>query len=201
MSDPSNGSAIPATHRNRAPHAADVQDAGARAQDGTGPQLPDPVGLGARLSTARAAHGLSLGDVARQLKLSVRQVEALERDDYDVFASQVFVRGFLRNYAKLLRIDLDSQIAQLGADEAEASPSPEADAAQAAHARAARRTRRLRWILGAVAAALIALALLRPAFDRNAGPHGTGAVPSEAPRLSEPPPMPDATGAVRAEPE
>ncbi len=201
MSDPSNGSAIPATHPSRAPHAADVQDAGARAQDGTSPQIPDPLGLGARLSTARAAHGLSLGDVARQLKLSVRQVEALERDDYDAFASHVFVRGFLRNYAKLLRIDLDSQIAQLGADEAAATPSPEADAAQAAHARLARRTRRLRWILAAVAAALIALALLRPASERDAGPQDTGAVPGETPRLSEPPPMSDGTGAARAEPD
>ena len=34
---------------------------------------------GARLTAERRSLGLSLGDIARQLKLSVRQVEALDR--------------------------------------------------------------------------------------------------------------------------
>src|SRR4029434_8682785 len=34
-------------------------------------------------------------------------VEALERDEYGGFSGSVFVRGFLRNYAKLLRLDPD----------------------------------------------------------------------------------------------
>ena len=62
---------------------------------------------GAQLMAARRAQGLSLGDIARQLKLSVRQIEALERDDYTAFSGPVFVRGFLRNYAKLLHLDPD----------------------------------------------------------------------------------------------
>jgi cytoskeleton protein RodZ len=68
---------------------------------------------GAVLLAERRAQGLSLGDVARQLKLSVRQVEALERDDYESFPGPVFVRGFLRNYAKLLRLDADSIVGQV----------------------------------------------------------------------------------------
>jgi cytoskeleton protein RodZ len=64
------------------------------------------------LLAERRAQGLSLGDVARQLKLSVRQVEALEQDDYGRFPGPVFVRGFLRNYAKLLRLDADSVVEQ-----------------------------------------------------------------------------------------
>jgi cytoskeleton protein RodZ len=59
------------------------------------------------LLAERRSQGLSLGDIARQLKLSVRQVEALERDEYGGFSGSVFVRGFLRNYAKLLRLDPD----------------------------------------------------------------------------------------------
>ncbi|HTT37314.1 MAG TPA: helix-turn-helix domain-containing protein [Burkholderiales bacterium] len=62
---------------------------------------------GARLLAERRSQGLSLGDIARQLKLSVRQVEALERDEYTAFSGPVFVRGFLRNYAKLLHLDPD----------------------------------------------------------------------------------------------
>jgi cytoskeleton protein RodZ len=67
---------------------------------------------GVRLLAERRAQGLSLGDVARQLKLSVRQVEALERDEYAAFPGPVFVRGFLRNYAKLLQLDPEAVVAQ-----------------------------------------------------------------------------------------
>lgn len=63
---------------------------------------------GARLMARRLERGLSLGDIARQLKLSVRQIEALERDDHASFPGPMFVRGFLRNYAKLLQVDPDS---------------------------------------------------------------------------------------------
>ena len=61
--------------------------------------------------TERRNQGLSLGDIARQLKLSVRQIEALERDDYASFSGPVFVRGFLRNYAKLLHLDPEPLLA------------------------------------------------------------------------------------------
>ncbi len=63
--------------------------------------------------------------MARQLKLSVRQVEALERDEYAAFPGPVFVRGFLRNYAKLLQLDPEALVAQaaIGPVPAAASPS------------------------------------------------------------------------------
>ena len=60
---------------------------------------------GAALLNERRRQGLSLGDVSRQLKLSVRQVEALERDDYSAYKGPVFIHGFIRNYAKLLGLD------------------------------------------------------------------------------------------------
>lgn len=60
---------------------------------------------GAVLLGERRRQGLSLGDISRQLKLSVRQVEALERDDYSDYKGPVFVHGFIRNYAKLLGLD------------------------------------------------------------------------------------------------
>jgi cytoskeleton protein RodZ len=60
---------------------------------------------GAALLGERRRQGLSVGDISRQLKLSVRQVEALERDDYSGYKSPVFVHGFIRNYAKLLGLD------------------------------------------------------------------------------------------------
>ncbi|HTS54873.1 MAG TPA: RodZ domain-containing protein [Burkholderiales bacterium] len=99
----------------------DVEPAGDPGSQ-TRPQSP-----GAQLLAERRSQGLSLGDIARQLKLSVRQVEALERDEYDSFPGPVFVRGFLRNYAKLLRLDPDQLVAAAGASVAPASvnaPAP-----------------------------------------------------------------------------
>ena len=63
------------------------------------------IGVGREFNAARLARGMSIGDVARQLRLSVRQVTALEEDDYDKLVSGTFLRGFIRNYAKLLQMD------------------------------------------------------------------------------------------------
>lgn len=60
---------------------------------------------GAMLTAGREELNLSVSDVARHLKLSPAQVEALEEGAYDRLPGRVFVRGFLRNYAKLLGID------------------------------------------------------------------------------------------------
>ena len=60
---------------------------------------------GQLLRAARLDRGMNIEDVARQLRLSVRQVTALEDDDYNKFPSTTFLRGFVRNYAKLLQID------------------------------------------------------------------------------------------------
>jgi cytoskeleton protein RodZ len=68
------------------------------------PQSPAQASAGAALLAERRRQSLSLGDVSRQLKLAVRQVEAIERDDYSGFRP-VFVHGFIRNYAKLLGLD------------------------------------------------------------------------------------------------
>ncbi|MDQ3617638.1 MAG: DUF4115 domain-containing protein [Pseudomonadota bacterium] len=69
---------------------------------------------GARLQHARVAAGLSHEDVASRLKMPVRVVRALESDDWSPLGAPVFVRGQLRSYARLLRIDLDvdSELAQ-----------------------------------------------------------------------------------------
>ena len=60
---------------------------------------------GKTLAEARERLGLSVAEVARQLRLSSRQIEALEADDHASLPGETFLRGFLRNYAKLLQID------------------------------------------------------------------------------------------------
>lgn len=60
---------------------------------------------GQTLQSQREAMGWSVEQVADQLKLAPRQVVALEAGDYDSLPSPAVTRGFVRAYAKLLRID------------------------------------------------------------------------------------------------
>ncbi|HEV7823016.1 MAG TPA: RodZ domain-containing protein [Burkholderiales bacterium] len=60
---------------------------------------------GEQLAAARQSRGMSIGEIAQQLKLSPWQVEALESNDVKRLPSPVFVRGFIRNYARLLKLD------------------------------------------------------------------------------------------------
>lgn len=62
-------------------------------------------GVGRELAQARRALGLSLDDVAQQLKYGVRQIEALEEGRFDVLHGATFARGMVRSYARLLKID------------------------------------------------------------------------------------------------
>ncbi len=60
---------------------------------------------GKRLRIERQAKGLSLEQVAAQLHLSQPMVQALEEDAYARLPGPVFIRGYLRNYARLLGLD------------------------------------------------------------------------------------------------
>lgn len=70
-----------------------------------------PVGL--QLRQAREARGLSLADIALTLKLGQRQVAALEAGDWNGLPGQTFIRGFVRNYARLVQLDPGPLMAQL----------------------------------------------------------------------------------------
>lgn len=82
----------------------------------TGDEVPEqdaPAGPGVQLRAAREAAGLSLDQVAQQLKLAPRQVKALEDENFGELPGRTFTRGFLRNYARLLNLDADLLVAHL----------------------------------------------------------------------------------------
>ena len=69
--------------------------------------MTDAVALetvGAELKLAREARGLSVSEVAQQLKFAPRQLEALEQDRYELLPGGTFVRGMVRSYARLLKL-------------------------------------------------------------------------------------------------
>jgi cytoskeleton protein RodZ len=68
---------------------------------------PEPTGVrpGRELAAAREQCGYSVADVARHLKLSPVQVEAMEAEQYERLPGLIFTRGFIRNYARLVKLD------------------------------------------------------------------------------------------------
>ena len=64
-------------------------------------------GCGNVLKAAREAQGLSIHEVCSQLRLGLKQIQAIEQDDFDKLPQPSIVRGFIRNYARLLNIDVN----------------------------------------------------------------------------------------------
>ncbi|NJN40517.1 MAG: helix-turn-helix domain-containing protein, partial [Gammaproteobacteria bacterium] len=71
----------------------------------TGALAPDSATPGRILAAARTERGMSVSEVAQRLKFSLRHIEALESDRYDVLPSGPFARGMVRTYARLLGVD------------------------------------------------------------------------------------------------
>ncbi|MBC7514400.1 MAG: helix-turn-helix domain-containing protein [Herminiimonas sp.] len=97
----------------------DAGDAGHGAASSAAPTTP-----GAVLSATRQGHGLTIEQVASHLNLAPRQVMALEANDFAALPGMVIARGFLRSYAKLLRLDPVALVAMLGEQNQAASSAP-----------------------------------------------------------------------------
>jgi cytoskeleton protein RodZ len=70
-----------------------------------------PLSLGDRLRSGRRARALSLEQAAQALHLEESLLAALEEERFAVVGAPVFVRGHLRNYARLLGLDEDAILA------------------------------------------------------------------------------------------
>jgi cytoskeleton protein RodZ len=68
---------------------------------------------GAQLAAQRRAMGWSVEQVADQLKLARRQVVALESGDYAALPGAAVVRGFIRAYAKVVKLDAAPLVAMI----------------------------------------------------------------------------------------
>ncbi len=64
-------------------------------------EVPRPT-IGERLRQARESQGLDLAEVAERLHLKRATVIDLEEENFDRLPARVFVRGYYRNYARLL---------------------------------------------------------------------------------------------------
>ncbi len=83
----------------------------------------EPLSPGTALKKARKGLGLTVEEVAGELRLSASQIRALECDDYADLPGLTYVRGYLRSYARLVKIDEQSVLPPLQPEPA-AKPMP-----------------------------------------------------------------------------
>ncbi len=164
------------------------------------PQLP-----GRFLREAREARNMTVFEVAQSLKFGARQIEALEADDYAALPhGTTFVRGFVRGYAKLLKLDPDHLLAMLDMRAPAALPEvrepQNMGVAATAVAAGSRSSRPM--LLGAVLIAAIAVALAIWHFTSQ--PFGSEASKVETAPVSPPATASDSNGVrppdIRIEP-
>jgi cytoskeleton protein RodZ len=147
----------------------------------------DASSAGAVLAAAREEMNLSVTEVARHLKLSPAQVEALEEGAYDRLPGRVFVRGFLRNYAKLLGLDPEPLLHRI---ESEMPQPAVVEQRPPAHPEVMPTGESSRWAVYIGIAAVILVGLAAYEFGFNAPPSSqpageaassaaTGAAPAE----------------------
>ncbi|MDX2165333.1 MAG: helix-turn-helix domain-containing protein [Gammaproteobacteria bacterium] len=65
--------------------------------------------FGNKLRLARERRGLSQEEAAKALCLNVEVINALECEQFDKLPSPVFVRGYIKNYANLLRLTINEK--------------------------------------------------------------------------------------------
>lgn len=82
--------------------------------------------VGEQLRTARETQKLAIHQVADWTKIRGDHLRALEQGDYSIFSAPVYIRGFVRTYATLLKLDAPQILSQLNlelADSGQVEPA------------------------------------------------------------------------------
>lgn len=161
---------------------------------------------GKTLAAQREAMGWTVEQVADQLKLAVRQVIALEEGDYANLPGPAVVRGFVRAYAKVVKLDAAPLVAQIALDTPAASDatlttvrreSKPTTFSQARYPSNGKRASKLP--LGLIAAAVVLVGGAAAAWHFGVNPMtvlGNGAAAVATPGTAPAPAAPDASVAA-----
>lgn len=68
--------------------------------------------VGKYLRQQREAKAMSIEEVARATRVPMSSVERLESDQFDELPGEVFVRGFMKSYARAVGLDADDVLAR-----------------------------------------------------------------------------------------
>jgi cytoskeletal protein RodZ len=151
--------------------------------------------LGSYLREAREARGTDLREAAQQTRINFNYLAAIENEEFSKLPGEVFVKGFLKNYAKFLQLPEGEVMKRYGEITIHAKEAP-ADAVRQAPTKEPastmeqkvpeRKERNLEPVLwgGVIVIALAAIALIglpqRHAVPERTGPAATAVSPTTA---------------------
>jgi cytoskeletal protein RodZ len=69
-----------------------------------------------QLRAAREAKKLTVNDVAEKTKIRTDHIRALDEGNFNVFSAPIYIRGSVKNYATLLKLDVPKIMAALDAE-------------------------------------------------------------------------------------
>jgi cytoskeletal protein RodZ len=117
------------------------------------------IGLGRALRTARLRCGKSLEEAGRDLRVRIDYLDALEREDFTELGGDVYVRSFMRSYARYLGLNADKALAYY--ERAHRRPRPEPAPVERSpvvaptEARQLTEKRRPNWVLASAATVIV----------------------------------------------
>jgi len=126
--------------------------------------------VGAQFRAAREARGLSLSEVAEDIHIRAVYLAEIETENWRAIGAPVYVRGFLRTYARFLGLDPEEAVAEFNRTLPAAASSNSGESAANLGERAPRGLSLLIWIAGAVAVFLIAFVIYNAATLRRPAP-------------------------------
>jgi len=142
----------------------------------------EPSSPGRTLAAARAALKLSVADVSQKIKYGVKQIAAIEADDYAKLPGTTIVRGMIRSYAKLVQLDPEPLLAGLGQHDIPAVVAVDLHTdEQEPYFEGGKKSNRVYLYLSL--AALTAVALV--AYEWYASPASTGQVVKITPKVAK----------------
>jgi cytoskeletal protein RodZ len=98
--------------------------------------MPVMTTVAEQLRQGREARNLTVQQVAQITKIRTDHLVALEEGNFDVFSAPVYIRGFVRTYAALVKLDVPQVMAaldaELSATQKFAEPPPLAEHSQGA---------------------------------------------------------------------
>lgn len=123
-----------------------------------------------QLRRAREQQGLTIHQVADLTKMRTDHVRALEEGQYDAFSASVYIRGFVRTYAALLKLPVADLIRELelelGQNKKFKEPPRLGGNAQSPLDRLMLLASRVNWKIAGPVAAVIVLAVAATAATR-----------------------------------
>jgi cytoskeletal protein RodZ len=111
-------------------------------------------GLGDEFRAAREARHLSPSDVSEQIHIRSVYLQSIEDEEWSAIAAPVYVRGFIRTYARFLGLDPESSVERFNASLAEQGQKPQETLVTATPVR--RRPSVWLWVASLAACALVA---------------------------------------------